>query len=67
MDGSFAASKIRRPKKLQLSSDLKLSGRVPDLHVDVLLVEHGLVLVHLGDLGRVVVDEPTGHVTHDQR
>ena len=48
-------------------SDLKLSRRVPDLHVDVLLVEDGLVLVHLGDLGRVVVDEAPSHVPHDQR
>ena len=50
-----------------MSSDLKVSRRVPDLHVDVLLVEDRLVLVHLGDLGRVVVDEAPGHVPHDQR
>ncbi len=44
-----------------------MSGRVPDLHVDLLLVEHGLVLVDLGHLGRVVEDEAPGHVPHDQR
>ena len=59
--------KLGGQRKVRLSSDLKLSCRVPDLHVDVLLVEHGLVLVHLGDLGRVVVDEAPSHVPHDQR
>ena len=44
-----------------------MPGGVPDLHVDVLLVELRGVRVHLGDLGRVVVDEPPSHVPHDQR
>ena len=50
-----------------LPPHLELSGGVPDLHVDVLLVELRGVRVHLGDLGRVVVDEAPSHVPHDQR
>ena len=50
-----------------LPPHLELSGGVPDLHVDVLLVELRGVRVHLGDLGRVVVDEAPRHVPHDQR
>ena len=44
----------------------EVAGRVPDFHVDVLLVQDGLMLVDLGDFGSVVENEPPRHVPHNQ-
>ena len=44
----------------------EVAGRVPDFHVDVLLVQDGLMLVDLGDFGSVVENEPSRHVAHNQ-